>query len=54
MAVQPNEVMPVASPVGYPAAKKSIRESLMRKGTRADERLPFEKLFFEGDFDFFW
>ena len=51
MAVQPNEVMPVASPVGYPAAKKSIRESLMRKGTRADERLPFEKLFFEGDFD---
>ena len=48
--VQADEVMPVASPVGYPANKKSIRESLMRKGLKADERLPFEKLFFENDF----
>ena len=45
-----NEVMPVASPLGYPAEKKSMREKLMRKGIKADERLPFEKLFFEGDF----
>jgi hypothetical protein len=48
--VQADEVMPVASPVGYPANKRSIRESLMRKGLKADERLPFEKLFFENDF----
>ena len=48
--VQVDEVMPVASPVGYPANKRSIRESLMRKGLKADERLPFEKLFFENDF----
>lgn len=40
------EVMPVASPVGYPAEKMSIRESLMRKGIKADERLDFEKIFF--------
>lgn len=48
--VQADEVMPAASPVGYPANKRSIRESLMRKGLKADERLPFEKLFFENDF----
>ncbi|MBQ9247183.1 MAG: nitroreductase [Ruminococcus sp.] len=46
-----DEVMPVASPLGYPAQKKSMREKLMRKGIKADERLPFEKLFFEGDFN---
>lgn len=45
-----DEVMPVASPLGYPAEKKSMREKLMRKGIKADERFPFEKLFFEGDF----
>ncbi len=45
-----DEVMPVASPLGYPAEKKSMRERLMRKGIKADERFPFEKLFFEGDF----
>ena len=45
-----DEVMPVASPLGYPAEKKSMREKLMRKGIKADERLPFEKLFFKGDF----
>ena len=47
MNVQNDEVLPVASPVGYPAQKKSIRESLMRKGLKADERIPFEQLFFD-------
>ena len=47
MDVQNDEVLPVASPVGYPAQKRSIRESLMRKGLKADERLPFEQLFFD-------
>lgn len=47
MDVHNDEVLPVASPVGYPAQKKSIRESLMRKGLKADERLPFEQLFFD-------
>ena len=51
MAVKDGEVMPVASPVGYPAGKKSIRESLMRKGLKADDRKPFDRLFFEGDFN---
>ena len=47
IGVQEDEVLPVASPVGYPAQKRSIRESLMRKGLKADERLPFEQLFFD-------
>ncbi len=51
MAVKDGEIMPVASPVGYPAEKKSIRESLMRKGLKADERKPFDRLFFVDDFN---
>jgi nitroreductase len=50
LEVQPGEVMPAASPLGYPAAKRTIRETLMRKGLRADERLAFEDLFFDGAF----
>lgn len=50
MEVKEGEVMPAASPVGYPAEKRSIRENLMRKGLKADERLPFEETFFSGSF----
>lgn len=50
MEVRDAEVMPAASPVGYPAEKRSVRETLMRKGLKADERLPFGELFFEGTF----
>ena len=48
MEVAPSEVMPVASPVGYPAAKRSMRESMMRKAIKSDERLPWSQLFFAG------
>lgn len=51
MKVSEDEVMPAASPVGYPAPKRSVREALMRKGVKADERIPFEKLFFKDDFE---
>ena len=50
MEVRDDEVMPVASPVGHPAAKRSIRESLMRKGLKADERIAFDRLFFAGTY----
>lgn len=50
MEVKESEVMPAVTPIGYPAAKRSIRESLMRKGIKADERLPFETLFFKESF----
>lgn len=52
MELTESEIMPIASPVGYPAEKKSLRERMMRKAIKADERQPFEKLFFEDSFDF--
>lgn len=45
------ERMPCVSPLGYHARKRSIRETLMRKGVGADTRLPAEKLFFDGTWD---
>lgn len=42
------EMMPCVSPLGYPAAKRSIKETMMRAGINADARLPLEKLFFDG------
>ncbi len=45
------EVMPCVSPIGYPAAKMSLRESLMRKGVNADSRMDFSELFFDGSFE---
>lgn len=50
MDLQENEMMPCVSPLGYPAEKMSIRESMMRKAIRADQRKPFEALFFEEAF----
>ena len=50
MQLSDGEVMPVATPVGYPSKKKSVREKLMRKAIKADERQPFEKLFYEDSF----
>ena len=51
MDLEDGEVMPCVSPLGYPAAKLSLRESLMRKGIKADSRLAFNALFFDGGFD---
>ena len=42
------EMMPCVSPLGYPAKKRSIRETMMRKGVGADSRMPVEKIFFDG------
>ena len=50
MELEGGERMPCMSPIGYPAEKLSIKESLMRKGVRADSRFPFGELFFDGDF----
>lgn len=51
MGVGPDEVLPCVSPLGYPADKMSMREQLMRKGVKADSRLLFNELFFNGSFD---
>lgn len=49
--VSDGEVMPCISPLGYPAAKMSLRESMMRKAIKADDRLPFEEIVFAENFD---
>lgn len=51
MELGENEIMPCVSPIGYTAKKMSIKEGIMRKAIKADSRLPFEKLFFDGSFD---
>lgn len=48
MDLAEGEVMPCVTPVGYAAEKMSIREGLMRKAVKADWRMPFEELFFDG------
>lgn len=50
MEVRADEVMPAVTPLGYPAPKKSVRESLMRTTIKADKRLPVETLFFRDGF----
>ena len=42
------EMMPCISPLGYPAAKKSVKEVMMRKGVGADNRISAEKFLFDG------
>ena len=48
MELEDGEVMPCVSPLGYTAASMSVREGLMRKGVKADSRIDFSELFFDG------
>ncbi len=48
--LEEGEVMPAVTPLGYAAKKRSVRENLMRKGMKSDMRLPFDSLFYSGDF----
>ena len=45
-----DEVMPAVTPLGYAAEKRSIRETMMRKGMKSDSRVPFGELFFRDNF----
>ena len=47
MELADGEILPAVSPLGYKADKMSLRETVMRKGTAAQRRLPFEELFFD-------
>ncbi len=51
MKLSEGEVMPCITPVGRPARKMSLRESLMRKGVKADSRMDFGTLFYKNSFD---
>ena len=50
MDLQPDEIMPAVTPLGYTANKKSLKETMMRKGVKADVRYAFSDLFFQNDF----
>ncbi len=41
------ELMPIVSPLGYPAEKQSLKEKMMRKGVGADSRVSAESFFFD-------
>ena len=47
---QANERMYCMSPLGYPSAKRSLKEIAMRKGIQADKRKDSKELFFINDF----
>ena len=49
--LEDGEMMPCISPLGYPANRLSIKEALMRRGVGADNRMPAEKIFFDGVWD---
>lgn len=50
MDVKEYEIFPAVSPIGYPAEKKRFAETLVRKFVKADQRKPWEQLFFNGNF----
>lgn len=50
MHIGDDEWFPAISPVGYPARKPSLRESLMRTSMKSAARKPWSELFFRGDF----
>ena len=51
MELADDEFMPAVTPLGYPSTKRALRDAAMRRVIRADSRLPFETLFFDGGFD---
>lgn len=51
MDIGENEMFPILCPIGYPAAKPRTSEQLFRRTLKARRRLPWEKTFFQNDFD---
>lgn len=50
MGVPKDELFPAISPVGYPAAKRSLTESLMRTAMRSSSRKEWNTLFYLENF----
>lgn len=44
--LQDNEVIPAVTPVGYPFDKSGLKDSIMRMAIGANNRKPFENIFF--------
>ena len=47
--VSDDEVVPAISPIGYARDKRTVRERLLRRLAKSDQRKPWEELFFDGD-----
>jgi nitroreductase len=47
--LQADESMPCVTPVGYPSERRALVDRVIRLGARGDSRLPWDKLFFDGD-----
>ena len=50
MNIGENDIFPIVTPYGYPAPKKQIKETMMRKMIQADQRKEWSSLFFKSDF----
>ena len=50
IGVKESELFPAISPIGYPAEKKSLTESLFRMTLKSNQRKPWNTLFFKNDF----
>lgn len=50
MKIPKDELFPAISPVGYPAAKRSLTETLMRSTMKSASRKEWKELFFLNDF----
>ena len=51
MEVGPDEVLPCATPLGYPAKKRALKELAMRKAISADKRIELQEFVFSKSFD---
>jgi hypothetical protein len=49
MALKQGESLPAVTSVGYIAERRGWRDRLIRRGAGAHARLPWERLFFDGD-----
>lgn len=51
IGVKENELFPAISPIGYPAEKKSLTETLFRKTLKSNQRKCWNELFFKKNFN---
>jgi nitroreductase len=51
LGLRPEERMPCAVAVGIPAGRRGLIDRVTRLGAGSDRRLPWQRLFFEGDWD---
>ena len=49
VALSEQEIIPIVSPVGYAAEKRSVMENLVRSMAKSSTRKPWSELFFDQD-----